>query len=81
MLRREGSAADSRVLRDAINRRNGLKVPTGKYYLVDAGTLMENDFLHHIDQQDIIYQNGGKVLELHQHLKSILTYVIYQLGM
>ncbi|WOK93265.1 hypothetical protein Cni_G01960 [Canna indica] len=57
----EGSAADSRVLRDAINRMNGLKVPT--------------------DQQDIIYQNGGKVLELHQHLKSILTCVIHQLGM
>ena len=26
----EGSAADSRVLRDAISRRNGLKVPQGK---------------------------------------------------
>ncbi|KAL0290841.1 UNVERIFIED_CONTAM: hypothetical protein Sradi_7041700 [Sesamum radiatum] len=25
----EGSAADSRVLRDALNRRNGLRVPTG----------------------------------------------------
>ncbi|XP_028789603.1 protein ALP1-like [Neltuma alba] len=34
----EGSAADGRVLRDAINRRNGnLKVPQGQYYLVDAG--------------------------------------------
>ena len=26
----EGSASDSRVLRDAISRRNGLIVPTGK---------------------------------------------------
>lgn len=26
----EGSAADGRVLRDAITRRNGLKVPSGK---------------------------------------------------
>ena len=25
----EGSAADSRVLRDAITRRNGLKIPPG----------------------------------------------------
>ncbi|GLT71885.1 hypothetical protein SLA2020_438720 [Shorea laevis] len=33
----EGSAADGRVLRDAINRRNGLRVPHGYYYLVDAG--------------------------------------------
>lgn len=33
----EGSASDSRVLRDAISRRNGLNVPTGYYYLVDVG--------------------------------------------
>ncbi|EOY10236.1 Uncharacterized protein TCM_025594 isoform 2 [Theobroma cacao] len=33
----EGSVADGRVLRDALRRRNGLKVPNGCYYLVDAG--------------------------------------------
>ncbi|KAL0291733.1 UNVERIFIED_CONTAM: hypothetical protein Sradi_7015300 [Sesamum radiatum] len=33
----EGSAADSRVLRDAINRPNGLRIPRGCYYLVDCG--------------------------------------------
>ncbi|PPD83716.1 hypothetical protein GOBAR_DD19343 [Gossypium barbadense] len=33
----EGSVANGRVLRDAINRRHGLKVPHGCYYLVDAG--------------------------------------------
>ncbi|XP_025678907.1 protein ALP1-like [Arachis hypogaea] len=33
----EGSASDSRVLRDAISRRNNLKIPIGNYYLVDAG--------------------------------------------
>ncbi|XLR01106.1 hypothetical protein S83_067304, partial [Arachis hypogaea] len=33
----EGSASDSRVLRDAITRRNSLKIPHGNYYLVDAG--------------------------------------------
>ncbi|KAL8536646.1 hypothetical protein ACS0TY_012007 [Phlomoides rotata] len=31
----EGSAADSRVLRDAIHRTNGLHVPRGSYYLYD----------------------------------------------
>ncbi|KAL8516790.1 hypothetical protein ACS0TY_015157 [Phlomoides rotata] len=31
----EGSAANSRVLRNAINRENGLKVPKGNYYLCD----------------------------------------------
>ncbi|XP_012842536.1 PREDICTED: putative nuclease HARBI1 [Erythranthe guttata] len=33
----EGSAADGRVLRDAISRTNGLVVPRGSYYLVDGG--------------------------------------------
>ncbi|PPD67668.1 hypothetical protein GOBAR_DD35455 [Gossypium barbadense] len=33
----EGSVADGRVLRDAISRRHGLKVPHGCYCLVDAG--------------------------------------------
>lgn len=28
----EGSAADSRVLRDAINRNHGLKVPRGIFF-------------------------------------------------
>ncbi|GJU83125.1 reverse transcriptase domain-containing protein [Tanacetum coccineum] len=33
----EGSAADSRVLRDAFSRPNGLKVTHGNYYLCDVG--------------------------------------------
>ncbi|KAL6222784.1 hypothetical protein ACLB2K_006174 [Fragaria x ananassa] len=33
----EGSATNSRVLRDAISWRHGLRVPHGYYYLVDAG--------------------------------------------
>ncbi|KAM6583354.1 hypothetical protein CsatB_010356 [Cannabis sativa] len=33
----EGSAADGRVLRDALLRNHGLHVPNGNYYLVDAG--------------------------------------------
>ncbi|GFQ06518.1 putative nuclease harbi1, partial [Phtheirospermum japonicum] len=33
----EGSAAESRVLRDAITRRNCLKIPNGQYYLCDGG--------------------------------------------
>ncbi|XP_010233500.1 protein ALP1-like [Brachypodium distachyon] len=32
----EGSAHDGRVLRDAISRPNGLRVPADQYYLVDA---------------------------------------------
>ncbi|KAL6220045.1 hypothetical protein ACLB2K_007803 [Fragaria x ananassa] len=41
----EGSAADSRVLRDAISRRHGLRVPHGYYYLVNAGYPNEKGFL------------------------------------
>ncbi|KAL0340077.1 UNVERIFIED_CONTAM: hypothetical protein Sradi_4524500 [Sesamum radiatum] len=33
----EGSVADGRVLRDAIHRPAGVKVPTGNYYLCDNG--------------------------------------------
>ncbi|PKI71164.1 hypothetical protein CRG98_008462 [Punica granatum] len=32
----EGSAVDGRVLRDALSRQHGLRVPTGCYYLVDT---------------------------------------------
>ncbi|KAK4411901.1 hypothetical protein Sango_0263100 [Sesamum angolense] len=41
----EGSAADSRVLRDAIHRPNGLRVPTGNYYLCDNGYANADGFL------------------------------------
>ncbi|WOL20446.1 hypothetical protein Cni_G29251 [Canna indica] len=41
----EGSAADGRVLRDAISRPRGLKVPQGYYYLCDAGYTNGEGFL------------------------------------
>ncbi|KAG6528137.1 hypothetical protein ZIOFF_010286 [Zingiber officinale] len=41
----EGSAHDDRVLRDAMIRSNGLKVPQGCYYLVDAGYCNADGFL------------------------------------
>ncbi|XP_022007609.2 uncharacterized protein LOC110906847 [Helianthus annuus] len=41
----EGSAADSRVLRDAISRPNGLKITPGTYYLCDAGYTNGEGFL------------------------------------
>ncbi|XP_031282515.1 protein ALP1-like [Pistacia vera] len=45
LARWEGSVADGRVLRDAITRRNGLKVPQGHYYLCDAGYTNGEGFL------------------------------------
>ncbi|XP_028102948.1 uncharacterized protein LOC114302157 [Camellia sinensis] len=41
----EGSAAYSRVLRDVINRPNGLRIPNGYYYLVDVGYTNGQGFL------------------------------------
>ncbi|KAJ9540575.1 hypothetical protein OSB04_027081 [Centaurea solstitialis] len=41
----EGSAADGRVLRDALLRPHGLKVPRPGYYLVDAGYTNGEGFL------------------------------------
>ncbi|KAG8376319.1 hypothetical protein BUALT_Bualt09G0050900 [Buddleja alternifolia] len=41
----EGSAADSRVLKDAITRDNGFKVPNGNYYLCDSGYTNGDGFL------------------------------------
>ncbi|KAL8483334.1 hypothetical protein ACS0TY_026141 [Phlomoides rotata] len=41
----EGSAADSRILRDAVTRTDGLKVPTSNYYLCDVGYTNGNGFL------------------------------------
>ncbi|XP_020531706.1 uncharacterized protein LOC110008480 [Amborella trichopoda] len=42
----EGSAADSRILDSAINREtNPLRVPQGKYYLVDASYLNMHGFI------------------------------------
>ncbi|KAK9153727.1 hypothetical protein Sjap_001207 [Stephania japonica] len=41
----EGSAHDSRILTDALSRRNRLKVPQGKYFLVDYGFPNRRQFL------------------------------------
>jgi hypothetical protein len=41
----EGTARDALVLRDALERENGLRVPEGKFYLVDAGYGAKPGFL------------------------------------
>ncbi|XP_073059836.1 uncharacterized protein [Primulina eburnea] len=41
----EGSAADARVLRDALNRDDAFKVPRGYYYLCDNGYANVEGFL------------------------------------
>ncbi|KAL0409591.1 UNVERIFIED_CONTAM: hypothetical protein Sradi_1893500 [Sesamum radiatum] len=54
----EGSAADSRVLRDAIHRPNGLRVPSGNYYLCDNGYANADGFLTPYLRCDTTYVNG-----------------------
>ncbi|CAN1139133.1 Putative nuclease HARBI1 [Linum perenne] len=58
----EGSAHDSRVLRDAISRTNGLRVPTvaGKYYLCDAGYANARGFLTPFRGQRYHLQEWGR---------------------
>ncbi|CAO2146305.1 unnamed protein product, partial [Urochloa humidicola] len=41
----EGSAHDALILSDALQRNDGLKVPQGKFYLVDAGYAVRPGFL------------------------------------
>ncbi|XBI19684.1 hypothetical protein VPH35_061139 [Triticum aestivum] len=41
----EGTTHDAVVLRDALGRENGLRVPQGKFYLVDAGYGAKPGFL------------------------------------
>ncbi|XP_057806278.1 uncharacterized protein LOC131021196 [Salvia miltiorrhiza] len=41
----EGSAADSRILRDSLTRVHGLRVPRGCYYLCDNGYANSEGFL------------------------------------
>ncbi|KAL0444268.1 UNVERIFIED_CONTAM: hypothetical protein Slati_2149500 [Sesamum latifolium] len=66
----EGSAADGRVLRDAISRPTGLKVPTGKYYLCDNGYANGEGFLtpyrgvrYHLKEWD---RGGGGPQNAHE---------------
>ncbi|KAK4382563.1 hypothetical protein Sango_2859300 [Sesamum angolense] len=60
----EGSAVDGRVLRDAVHRSAGIKVPTGNYYLCDNGYRNVEGFLtpyrgvrYHLKEWD--RGNGG----------------------
>ncbi|VFQ71117.1 unnamed protein product [Cuscuta campestris] len=36
----EGTASDSRIIKNALRREDKLKIPEGKYYLVDAGFML-----------------------------------------
>ncbi|CAN1817208.1 Putative nuclease HARBI1 [Linum perenne] len=56
----EGSAHDSRVLRDALSRAGGFRVPEGKYYLCDAGYTNAKGFLAPYRGQRYHLQEWGR---------------------
>ncbi|CAK8541444.1 unnamed protein product [Lathyrus sativus] len=41
----EGSASDSRIIKNALTREDKLKIPQGKYYLVDAGFMLTSGLI------------------------------------
>ncbi|KAI3511086.1 hypothetical protein L1887_18230 [Cichorium endivia] len=66
----EGSAADGRILRSAMIRENGLQVPKGNYYLVDAGEMEYDPF----DDDEFIDTNNDEDDEdLGSHVENIST--------
>ncbi|XP_074337288.1 uncharacterized protein LOC141674484 [Apium graveolens] len=42
---REGTASDSRIIKNALTRNHCLKIPEGKYYLVDAGFMLKSGLI------------------------------------
>ncbi|XP_071730033.1 protein ALP1-like [Rutidosis leptorrhynchoides] len=73
----EGSAHDGRVLRDAVSRPHGLKVPNGNYYLVDAGYCNANGFLapyqgqrYHLKEFDNYTPETAEECFNHKHAKA-----------
>ncbi|KAJ1689132.1 hypothetical protein LUZ63_013287 [Rhynchospora breviuscula] len=41
----EGTASDSRIIKNALSRRYPLKIPEGKFYLVDAGFMIRSTLI------------------------------------
>ncbi|XP_060185677.1 uncharacterized protein LOC132615119 [Lycium barbarum] len=41
----EGTTSDSRIMKEALNRQDPLKIPEGKYYLVDAGLMLRSGLI------------------------------------
>ncbi|KAG6535299.1 hypothetical protein ZIOFF_000264 [Zingiber officinale] len=41
----EGTASDSRIIKNALSKRDKLIIPHGKYYLVDSGFMLKRDLI------------------------------------
>ncbi|KAL2935861.1 Protein ALP1-like [Bienertia sinuspersici] len=66
----ESSAHDNRVLRDALSRKNPLKIPQGNYYLCDAGYMNCDGFLTSFRGQRYhlsVWKNGAHPLSAQEY--------------
>ncbi|XP_047258411.1 protein ALP1-like, partial [Capsicum annuum] len=41
----EGTTSDSKIMKEALNSQNALKIPEGKFYLVDAGFMLRSGLI------------------------------------
>ncbi|XP_016490534.2 uncharacterized protein LOC107810288 [Nicotiana tabacum] len=41
----EGTASDSRIVKEALNKQDPLRIPEGKYYIVDAGFMLRSGLI------------------------------------
>ncbi|XP_041994111.1 putative nuclease HARBI1 [Salvia splendens] len=69
----EGSAGDSRVLRDAVSREGGLKVPQGCYYLCDNAYANSSGFLTPYKGVRYHLKEWGPGTEMPQNTKEIFN--------
>ncbi|WOL10795.1 protein ALP1-like [Canna indica] len=82
----KGSAHDALILRDALERPHGLRVPEGKFYLVDAGYATQPGFIapyrgvkYHLKEWSSSSPSNGKELFNLRH-SSLRTSVEHAFG-
>ncbi|XP_072055034.1 uncharacterized protein [Arachis hypogaea] len=70
----EGTASDSRILKDALSREHPLRIPEGKYYLGDAGFMLRPGILtpyrgvrYHLKEYSVREPQNSKELFNHRH--------------
>ncbi|XP_019415865.1 PREDICTED: putative nuclease HARBI1 [Lupinus angustifolius] len=70
----EGTASDSRILKDALSREDPLKIPEGKFYIGDAGFMLKRTLLtpyrgvrYHLKEYSARGPQNSRELFNHRH--------------
>ncbi|QHO02525.1 uncharacterized protein DS421_13g424530 [Arachis hypogaea] len=81
---KEGTASDSRILKDTLSREHPLRIPEGKYYLGDAGFMLKPGILtpyrgvrYHLKEYSVRYimpNKENKTAEANQPSKDNLRW-------